>query len=153
MLWCYTIVKIRLVPIETINPLHLSAPVLSQEFDVQQLSFVDVVHKCFSFFIYIRPLIFPFEWFLHMFFEALCSLLFGVSQGSVLKTVFWPKIVYFYKLLLGWERVDSLALIPHLPIHILKDILNKQWYDGSAIRSAFHNNDHHLTICYFIIFK
>ena len=45
------------------------------------------------------------------------SWLFRVSQGSVLKAVPWPIMVYFYKLLLGW-RVVSLALIPHLPISI-----------------------------------
>ena len=32
-----------------LNPMHLFAPVLSQEPDVQWLSFVDVVYKCFSF--------------------------------------------------------------------------------------------------------
>ena len=45
------------------------------------------------------------------------SLLFGVSQGSVLKAVPWPMMIYFYILLFGW-RVVSLALIPHLPISI-----------------------------------
>ena len=39
----------RSVPIKFINPLHLFAPVLSQKSDVKQLSFVNVVHKCFSF--------------------------------------------------------------------------------------------------------
>ena len=43
------------------------------------------------------------------------SLLFGVSQGSVLKAVHWPIMVYFYKFLIGW-RVVSLALTPHLSI-------------------------------------
>ena len=40
---------------------------------------------------------------------------FGVSQGSMLKTILWPIMFYFYKLLFGW-RVVSLALISHLPI-------------------------------------
>ena len=31
------------------------------------------------------------------------SLLFSVSQGSVLKAVHWPIMVYFYKLLFGFE--------------------------------------------------
>ena len=44
---------------------------------------------------------------------ALYSLLFGVNLDSLLKTVPWPIMVYFYKLWLGW-RVASLELIPHL---------------------------------------
>ena len=52
--------------------------------DVQQLSFVYVIYTCYlAFFIYIRPLVFPFEWFYTSNFGALYSLLFGVSQGSV----------------------------------------------------------------------
>ena len=50
-------------------------------------------------------------------FWVLYNVLIDVSQGSVLKAVPWPIMVYFYKLLLGW-RVVSLALIPHLPIYI-----------------------------------
>ena len=49
------------------------------------------------------------------FFGPLYSLLFGVSQGFMLKAEHWPIMVYFYKLLFGW-RVVSLALTPHLPI-------------------------------------
>ena len=48
---------------------------------------------------------------------SIYSLLFGVSQSSVLKTVLWTIMVYFYKLWLGWG-VFSLALIPHLFISI-----------------------------------
>ena len=49
------------------------------------------------------------------------SLLFGVSQGSVLKTVVLPIMVYFKKILSIGLRVVSLALIPHLliSIHVL----------------------------------
>ena len=60
-------------------------------------------------------LVFSFEWFYTSNFWALYSLLFGMSQDSVLKPLPWPIMVYFYKLLFGW-RVVSLALIPHLPI-------------------------------------
>ena len=61
---------------------------------------------------------FSFEWFFTCHFGALYSLLFGVSQGSVLKAVPWPIIVYFCKLLFGW-RVVWLALITHLYIPIV----------------------------------
>ena len=51
-------------------------------------------------------------------FGALYSLLFGVSQGFMLKAIPWPIMVFFYILLFGW-RVVSLALIPHvLYLHV-----------------------------------
>ena len=39
-------------------------------------------------------------------FGALYSLLFGVMQGSVLKTVPSPIMIYFYKFWLGWRVVS-----------------------------------------------
>ena len=74
----------------------------------------------FSFFFYIDKTV---AWFSRLngftlvIFGALHSLVFGVSQGSVLKTELWPIMVYFYKLWLGW-RVVSLAHIPYLFISI-----------------------------------
>ena len=56
MLWCYTIVSEKgegLVPLKHLIPLQMFAPVLSQESDVQKLSFVYVVHTCFSFLVFI----------------------------------------------------------------------------------------------------
>ena len=38
--------------LKRVNPLYVCAPVLSQELDVQWLSFVNVVHKCFSLFVF-----------------------------------------------------------------------------------------------------
>ena len=64
--------------------------------------------------------------FILVIFWALYNLLFGVSQGTVLKTVLWPIMVYFYKLLLGW-RVFSFALIPHLVISML-NLLSWSFY-------------------------
>ena len=52
-------------------------------------------------------------------FGELYSLLFAVSQCSVLKIVLWSIMVYFYKLWLGWREV-SLALIPHVLISIVR---------------------------------
>ena len=63
---------------------------------------------------------FPFEWFYTSNFGSLYSLFFGVSQGSVLKAVHGPIMVYFYKLLFG-RRVVSLAIIPSSYIYL--DIL------------------------------
>ena len=117
------------------------ASVLSQESDVQQLSFVYVVHTCFSFlvFIQIRRFVSRLNGFTLVIFGALYSLLFGVGLCSLLQVVLWFIMVYtlqivtwvkncligtrtltknmvsFYKLLLGL-RVVSLALISHLPI-------------------------------------
>ena len=51
-------------------------------------------------------------------FWALYTLLFGVSLSSVLKTLPWPIMIYFYNLWRGWSVV-SLSLIPHLPIFII----------------------------------
>ena len=55
MLWCYTIVSDKgegWYLLKRLNPLHLLAPVLSQESDVQLLLFSDVVHKFFSFLVF-----------------------------------------------------------------------------------------------------
>ena len=65
-------------------------------------------------------------------FGALYSLLFSVSQSSVLKAVPWPIMIYFYKVLLAW-RVVSLALLPHLPISMyiwqcLSDLGYISWF-------------------------
>lgn len=61
------------------------APVLSQEPNMQWLSFVGVFQKCFSFFIYIRPLVSLFEYY--CFFAshtlAIYSCLFDTSQYFV----------------------------------------------------------------------
>ena len=99
-----------------------SGNVLSQESDVQCLSFdfmwfISVF--CFSFLYRLNRCFSRLNGFTLVIFWALLSLLIGVSKSSVLKTVLWPIMVYFYKLLLGW-RVVSLALIPHLPISIFK---------------------------------
>ena len=47
------------------------------------------------------------EWFYTRQFLGpfIISLLFDVSQGSLLKTVLWPIMVYFYKLRLEWRVV------------------------------------------------
>ena len=50
-------------------------------------------------------------------FGGLYSLLFIVSQGSVLMAILWPIMVYFCKLWHGW-KLFSLELIPHLLISI-----------------------------------
>ena len=39
---------------KNVKPADLFAPVLSLESDVQQLSIVDVVHKCFSFLVFVQ---------------------------------------------------------------------------------------------------
>ena len=71
--------------------------------------------SCVSFFI--RLLGFPFDFFTLVIFGASYILLFGMSQGSVLKTVLWPIMVHLYKLGLKW-KVVSLTLIPHRLISI-----------------------------------
>ena len=103
LLCCDFTLLFTLVPIKL---LHLFAFVIRQESEVHLLSLINVFYKFFSFFIYIRPLVFPFEWF---YTSNFYRLLFGISQGSVLKTILWPLMVHFYKLWLGW-RVVSLAL-------------------------------------------
>ena len=109
-----------------LNPLHLFAPVQSQEPNIQWLSFVYVFNKTLVFLVFFYRFINLDKWFSSLnnvewlytsYFLALYSLLFSVSQGSVLKTVLWPIMVYFYKLWLGWRGI-SLALIPHLLISI-----------------------------------
>ena len=45
-----------LVPLERLIPLQMFVPVLSQESDVQKLSFVYVIYTCFSFLVFLYRL-------------------------------------------------------------------------------------------------
>ena len=69
-------------------------------------------------------------------FGVLYSLLFGVSQGSVVKAVPWPLMVYFNEWLLEW-RVVSFALMPHLPI----SMITRFW--SAENKNNLHNNKLH----------
>ena len=116
---------------------------------VQWFSFVDEVlvshflyklHRWFSTFVY----------YYTSNFLALYSLMFWVSQSSVLKTVIWPKMVYFYKLRLGWEscligtHTTFLYLITpdvqlYIPGHFLQvHLLYMVWSDGHLVWSDGH---------------
>ena len=123
MLWCYAIVSEkgkRFGTIQTFNPAAnvCTCPKSGIWCTVVVVCLCNVyVFLVSRFFIWIRPLVVPLEWFYTSNFGALYSFLFGVSQGSVLKAVHWHIMVYFDKLLFGW-RVVSLALTPHLPISI-----------------------------------
>ena len=110
-----------------INPLHVFEPILSQEPSVLCWcgSYVFLV-SLFSF-VQIRPLGFLFERFHTCHFDALYSLLFCMSQGSLWKTILWPIMVFYYKLLLRW-RVVSLTLIPHLLICMYGWLLERFFY-------------------------
>ena len=73
-------------------PLQMFAPVLSQESDVQLLSFVYVMITCFLFLVFF--ILYRLDrWFSRLngftlvIFGTLYILLFGASQGSVLKAV------------------------------------------------------------------
>ena len=72
---------------------------------------------------------------------ALNSLLFGVSQGSVLKAV--PIMVYMYKLLLGWSVV-SLGLIPHLPMCTCSVSTARKIKDGLEVQILGSDVVYHL---------
>ena len=140
---CYTIISEKgesWYLFKRLNPLQLFAPVLSQECDIQWLSFVDVVHKCLSLLVFLYrldPLFFRLNGFTLVMFCALYGLLFGVSHVSVLKTVLWPIMVNLNKVWLGW-RVISLALISHLLISIwwilvLSAIIKHSFWSSSVL--------------------
>ena len=66
---------------------HLSTSltyIINSVFTLLFMWFISVTR--FSLFIYIRPLVFPFNSFTLVIFGALYSLLFGVSLGSVFET-------------------------------------------------------------------
>ena len=72
--------------------------------------------------------------------------MFGVSQGSVLKTVPWIIMVYFYTLWLEW-RVVSLALIPHLPVFLMYFDLWIHCVGGNMSKPSNHESFDSRTQC------
>ena len=94
----------------------------------------------------------------HVIFRALYSLLFGVSQGFVLKTVLWPIMVNFYKLWLGWESCLIGIYTTSSYIYLIlyeKSILVKQFICANDPRPSMVNHWNYLslTMTYGIITK
>ena len=78
MLWCYKFEG--LVPLKRLIPLQMFAPVLSQESDVQWLSDVYMVHKCFSFLYRLDCWFSRLNGVILVIVRGLYSLLFGLTK-------------------------------------------------------------------------